>query len=112
MELFENNETLLQLFYETMPEGVTEHPLRVHPYYEMIMYVASIHQVSVIKGVAAKTTDTPALFIFAPYTVHRTVYQSEKDELVSLQSLSYMEKRPNIQIRHLLCGKYKRSFRR
>ena len=29
------------------------------------------------------------------------VYQSEKDELVSLQSLSYMEKRPNIQIRHL-----------
>ena len=79
MELFENNESLLQLSYETMPEGVTEHTLRVHPYYEVIMYVDPVHQNSTVNGVAAKQTDTPALLLFAPYTVHRTVYRAPKD---------------------------------
>lgn len=79
MELFENNENFLQLHYDVMPQGVTEHALRVHPYYEVVMYIDPIRQVSTINGVAAKQTDTPALLLFAPYTVHRTVYRAPKD---------------------------------
>ncbi len=79
MDFIENSENFLQLTYETMPEGNTEHTLRVHPYYEIIMYIDPIHQTSTINGVAAKPTDTPALLMFAPYTVHRTTYRTSKD---------------------------------
>lgn len=79
MEIFEGNENFLQLYYGIMPKGESEHPLRVHPYYEVIMYIDPIYQASTVNGVAAKPTDAPALLMFSPYTVHRTVYRTEKD---------------------------------
>ena len=79
MDFIENNENFLQLYYETMPQGVTEHILRVNSYYEIIMYIDPVCQSSVINGVAAKPTNTPALLLFAPYTVHRTTYRASKD---------------------------------
>lgn len=79
MTFFENSENFLQLIYDSMLAGVTDHPLRVHPYYEVIMYIDPIHQASTVNGVSAKPTDTPALLMFAPYTLHRTLYQVSKD---------------------------------
>ena len=98
MELFENNESFLQLSYETMPEGVTEHTLRVHSYYEIIMYIDPIHQASTVNGVSAKPTNTPALLMFAPYTVHRTTYRAPKDtEFITFRvSLDFIQGIPGL----------------
>jgi AraC-like DNA-binding protein len=76
MEFIENGENFLQLSFEIMSEGVTEHNPRVHSYYEVIMYLEPIRQSSTVNGVRAQLTDTPALLLFAPYTVHRTLFEA------------------------------------
>lgn len=98
MDFIDSNENFLQLSYETMPQGVTEHTLRVHPYYEVIMYVDPVHQNSTVNGVAAKPTDSPALLMFAPYTVHRTTYYASKDtEFITFRvSEDFIQKIPGL----------------